>query len=176
MNYDFMNFINSVRKDHFASIAYSGTKLARYGKRIFISRKGALARQMKNEAELVESLRGIGFEIFDSDGLDFRRQAAAFAEATFVVGAHGAGLTNAAFAMPGAVLLELRPLNRSGESPMWGMSYKNLSSIMGFSYCAHVSENKENSEEWVANVPEIMQTIDLILADMGNWRSSLAGV
>jgi len=48
-----------------------------------------------------------GFEVFEPTGAEDARHA--FAEASVVVGGHGAGLSSVAFCHPGAAVLELLP-------------------------------------------------------------------
>ena len=64
-------------------------------------------RRVKNEAELVAALEPLGFEAVDPGVLAPAEQVRAFAEAEYIVGPHGARLTNLAFAAPGAAVIEL---------------------------------------------------------------------
>ncbi len=158
MNDNFRDFVGAVKID--IDIGQdSNVAGGDLGRLVYVSRKGSPARQMLNEEQLQEELEKLGFRMFYAEEKSVLEQAAAFRSAELIVGAHGAGLTNAAFSKPTATIIELRPLNRAGESPMWTMSYKNLSAIMGFSYCAHVSENDTDVEEWSAQIDEIVETI-----------------
>lgn len=78
-----------------------------FPKRIFISRKDSPKRAMVNEQEVSAILRERGFEEVILSDLNFSDQIKLFAGAKFVVGAHGAGLTNIGFCKPGAHVLEL---------------------------------------------------------------------
>jgi capsular polysaccharide biosynthesis protein len=64
-------------------------------------------RRVENEAALVATLAPLGFEVIDPGALSPADQVRAFAEAEYVVGPHGAGLTNLAFCAPGAAVIEL---------------------------------------------------------------------
>ncbi len=64
-------------------------------------------RRVENEAALLAALAPLGFEIVDPGAMAPTAQVRTFAEAECVVGPHGAGLTNLAFAPPGAVVVEL---------------------------------------------------------------------
>jgi capsular polysaccharide biosynthesis protein len=77
-------------------------------RRLYVSR-GAVrhTRRVENEAELVAALQPMGFEVIDPGALSPADQVRAFAEAEYIVGPHGAGLTNLAFAPPGAAVVEL---------------------------------------------------------------------
>jgi hypothetical protein len=159
MGVDFLNFVEQAKLR-----ALLPTLPSPKTDRVYVSRRGAKARQMLNEPELAAALAERGFETVDAETLSFADQVRAYSNAQYIVGAHGAGLVNAAFARPGATLFELRPLNRAGQTPMWGMSYLKLSSIMGYGYCAHVSENPPDAEEWTAEIDEILAMIDGQLA------------
>lgn len=77
-------------------------------RRLYVTRGQAKhTRRVENEAELVATLVPLGFEVIDPGALSPADQVHAFAEAEYIVGPHGAGLTNLAFAAPGATVLEL---------------------------------------------------------------------
>lgn len=77
-------------------------------KRIYISRSKATKRRIKNEAELVPILEKYGFEIVHPEYLTYRDQVQLFSDSRYIIGAHGAGLTNTFFAQKASVL-ELHP-------------------------------------------------------------------
>jgi len=64
-------------------------------------------RRVENEAELLVALEPLGFEAIDPGALSPAEQVRAFGEAEYIVAPHGAGLTNLAFAPPGAAVVEL---------------------------------------------------------------------
>ena len=76
---------------------------------VYISRRDAVSRPLINNAELEASLLQSGFDIVATGEMTLRAQIALFANAKIVVGQHGAGLINAIFCEPGAVLIELFP-------------------------------------------------------------------
>lgn len=76
---------------------------------VYISRRDAVSRPLINNAELEARLLQSGFDIVATGELTLRAQIALFANAKIVVGQHGAGLINAIFCEPGAVLIELFP-------------------------------------------------------------------
>jgi capsular polysaccharide biosynthesis protein len=76
---------------------------------VYISRRDAVSRPLINNAELEAQLLQSGFDIVATGELTLRAQIALFANAKIVVGQHGAGLINAIFCQPGAVLIELFP-------------------------------------------------------------------
>ncbi|KAJ1486372.1 hypothetical protein T484DRAFT_2337873 [Baffinella frigidus] len=74
---------------------------------------GCRVREVVNMEELILGLRSAfparEISTFDSLGLTLLQQVRLFAGAEAVVGAHGAGLSNAAMCAPGGVVLELLP-------------------------------------------------------------------
>jgi capsular polysaccharide biosynthesis protein len=71
-------------------------------------------RAIDNEEEVAEALARRGFEIIVPGKLPYVEQVQRFAQARVVVGAHGAGLTNAGFAAEDAMLVELHPAGYGG--------------------------------------------------------------
>ena len=77
-------------------------------RRLYVSRgQTKHTRRVENEAEVLAVLEPFGFEAVDPGALAPAEQVRAFAEAEYIVGPHGAGLTNLAFAAPGAAVVEL---------------------------------------------------------------------
>ena len=70
----------------------------------------ARKRTLSNYEEIESLLREWDFETVDTDGMSLREQAQIFRECRFVIGVHGAGLTNIIHAYDHDLsLLELRP-------------------------------------------------------------------
>ncbi|MBP2316545.1 glycosyltransferase family 61 protein [Azospirillum soli] len=78
-------------------------------RKLYVSRRDAASRRIHNEAELAATLEAAGFETVVPSHLPFAEQHRLFAEASVIVGPHGAGLTNMLFAPPGAAVVELWP-------------------------------------------------------------------
>lgn len=76
-------------------------------RRLYVSRAGARSRRILNEESLLPVLHEFGFEVVNSEELDFAAQVRLFASAEAVVGPHGAGLTNILFAPPDCKVLEI---------------------------------------------------------------------
>lgn len=79
------------------------------GRRIYVTRAGAIRRPLANEAAVRDVLLSLGFEVVDCARLSVEEQRRLFAGAAFVVAPHGAGLTNIAWARAGTRLVELMP-------------------------------------------------------------------
>ncbi|MBT2558541.1 glycosyltransferase family 61 protein [Hymenobacter sp. ISL-91] len=63
-------------------------------RRIFISRKSARGRNITNIAEVKRVLNNFNFEIVECDDMTVQQQADLFSNSLYVIGIHGAGLTN----------------------------------------------------------------------------------
>jgi hypothetical protein len=78
--------------------------------RIFLTRNAGRGRHLGNAAAVAQVCREYGFALVDADGLTLDEQIRCFAQARYVVGIHGAGLTNLIFRRGAPCsLLELFP-------------------------------------------------------------------
>lgn len=78
-------------------------------RRIYVSRADALERRVTNENEIVDLLKGFGFETVMLIGMSVAEQRALFQEAECVAMPHGAGCANMIFAGTGAKVIEFVP-------------------------------------------------------------------
>lgn len=76
---------------------------------VYVSRKDAGQRRLLNEDVLEACLEDLGFEIFVPSAYDLKGQMAVMRSARVIVGTHGAGLTNIAFAPRDAAVFEIFP-------------------------------------------------------------------
>jgi capsular polysaccharide biosynthesis protein len=83
-----------------------GNERRRRWRRLYVGRSAA-RRRLANEAEVLDALGALDFELIVPGGSS--RDTQAFAEAVAVVGAHGAGLANLVFSSPGTILVEVVP-------------------------------------------------------------------
>ncbi|MGE0736765.1 MAG: DUF563 domain-containing protein [Alphaproteobacteria bacterium] len=74
---------------------------------VYISRRNAVRRKIENEEEIIASIQALGFYVAYCEEMSFIDQVSLFSQARVIVGAHGAGFVNAAFAKPGASLIEM---------------------------------------------------------------------
>ena len=109
------------------------------GRRIYLSRARQTnysERRLADEDALVAMLEARGFEILEPANMPFAEQARAFAEASVIIGAHGSGFGNLAFARPGATVIDLMPSTWVGH---WGGTSAerwllNLTTARGLNY------------------------------------------
>jgi capsular polysaccharide biosynthesis protein len=98
--------------------------------RIYVTRRTARMRRVANEDELTPLLERFGIQVIDPGGLSFAKQAALFACAEFIIGPHGAGLTNMVLAPALRTVVELLP-----DSFDQGVtSYSALSDVLEIDY------------------------------------------
>ncbi len=77
--------------------------------RLYVSRAGAGARSFANDHEVEAAARADGWTVVRPGELTLLQQIALFRGATAIAGVMGAGLTNAAFALPGTALINFAP-------------------------------------------------------------------
>jgi capsular polysaccharide biosynthesis protein len=97
-------------------------------RRLYVSR--ASRRRIVNHDEVLATLERHGFSEVSAEGLSVSEQIALFARAEAVIGVHGAGLTNAVFSSPGALLIELQPERREGLQ----LLFWNVAAVCGLRY------------------------------------------
>lgn len=106
-------------------------------RRLFVSRGTIGKRGISNEPELIDALIPLGFEVVHCENLSIVEQAQLFAEASVVLGPHGAGLTNIVYCQPDTVVIEL--FNAHIAPCFW-----TISELMGLKhathFCGHVDD------------------------------------
>jgi capsular polysaccharide biosynthesis protein len=81
---------------------------SKFGSLVYIDRADSTnKRQLINDSEVQQQLSANGFESYRLSELSFRDQIRLFSRAKVIVGAHGTGLANLAFAPPGCVIYEI---------------------------------------------------------------------
>jgi capsular polysaccharide biosynthesis protein len=96
----------------------------RMPKRVYINRQKATSRRITNLDEIADVLDEFGFASVTCESLSLHEQVQLFRNATHIVAAHGAGLTNLMFCRPGTKVLEM--LNESWAYPMYWMMCSEL--------------------------------------------------
>jgi capsular polysaccharide biosynthesis protein len=77
------------------------------GERIYVSRKNSKTRKIVNEDEVIKTMLKYNFTIICNEDYTFFEQVSIFSQAKYLVGIHGAGLTNMLFMQPGSTVFEL---------------------------------------------------------------------
>ncbi|QUS35812.1 glycosyltransferase family 61 protein [Falsirhodobacter algicola] len=89
------------------------------GRRLYIQRRSRRAQRVVNEDLLLERLRPLGFEPVTFEDMSIEDQARTVAGAEFLVGVHGAGISNMLFVPNGCKVIELS--NMQTLLARWGM-------------------------------------------------------
>lgn len=76
-------------------------------RRLYLSRGNASGRQLVNEADLIDILAPLGFEVVTPGAMPYADQLAAFRDASHIVAVHGAALAHLVVCPPGTHVLEL---------------------------------------------------------------------
>lgn len=99
------------------------------GERIFVSRQKAERRKILNETDLHFLLKSYGFSIVHFEDYSWNEQVAICSKAKYMIGLHGAGLSNMLFMSENSIVFELRKTHDSHNN-----CYFSLASALGHSY------------------------------------------
>lgn len=131
-----------------------GQHIRRGNRRIFVSRKDALTRRLTNERDVESVLSRHGFETVIMSDYNVEAQVQLFSESEFIVGIHGAALTNLAFCFPGTHVLELF-LDGWFTNAFYHTSLlRNLS--YGYLVCEKVAQDQRASPEDLDTLLSVM--------------------
>lgn len=109
-------------------------------RRLLISRADSSVRRIVNHDEVAALLGTFGFETIVPGRMRFTEQIAAFRDAAFVVGPHGAGMANILFCAPRTQVLEV-------FHPLYGTwAYAMIAPPLGLEYAAMVARDGESDE------------------------------
>ncbi|MBL7858072.1 MAG: glycosyltransferase family 61 protein [Cyclobacteriaceae bacterium] len=106
-------------------------------RKIFLTRNKSRLRFIENSEVIEATAQRLGFEIIDTDELPIEEQIQIFSNTEFLVGIHGAGLTNMVFRNESCHVLELFPPADLGYLPY---HYIMLAKMSGFQYRAMIGK------------------------------------
>ncbi len=107
------------------------------GKKIYIQRLSG--RTIINETGILNILEPLGFQIVHPEKLTVAQQAKLFTESEFIVGPHGAGLTNIVFCKPETRVIDI-------FAPEWiNPCYWKLACALKLNYGYIIGEKKETT-------------------------------
>ncbi len=118
---------------------------ATLSERVFVTRNKNRLRHLVNTTEVEQLFRYLGFQIIDADTLSVEKQVQCFANAGFIAGIHGAGLTNIAFREAPGKVLEIFPYPTEGYLPF---HYILLAKMKKFSYQAIIGERNKSPYQY----------------------------
>jgi hypothetical protein len=89
-------------------------------RKVFLTRSQQRIRHLKNNAVIEKIAQQYGFEIIDTDSFSLQQQIKLFGETNYLIGIHGAGLTNQLFRKDAPMLLlELLPADYLQPHYFW---------------------------------------------------------
>lgn len=139
--------INELREKLLASYSARGER------KIFISRLKASKRKIINETEVVDYLRSNSWEIHYFEDYSLGKQIGIMAETKYLIGLHGAGLTNMLFMRQGGKVLELRNENDSHNN-----CYFSLASELAIDYHYQLNQG-DKADTFFVNVTVNMDVL-----------------
>lgn len=129
------DILGAMRRAVLDRLAARGVDLRSTGRRIVLSRKGFMQRQLVNEAEIINALARYGFEVVYPEKLSFIEQIALYHSADVIVGSASSAMTNTIFcndkARVVALIHENRSFNFRGYTSMIGSSGAQVLYIRG---------------------------------------------
>ncbi|MCC6494441.1 MAG: glycosyltransferase family 61 protein [Pirellulales bacterium] len=137
--------------------AKSGLSL-RAPRRLFISRRHANTRRLKNEAAVERLLHAYGFETHCLESYGLAEQHHLLRSAEMVVAVHGAGLANLMFARPGTSVIEIVHADRFNR-----LLFPQLSQAMGLRHTQVIAQRASHKQILSVELAEL----DLALEGVG---------
>lgn len=136
-------------------------------RRLYVSRyvpwrQSMNGRIMLNEAELIERLAAIGFDIIAPETLPSREQVRLFSSAEVVVGPSGSGMFNTVFCHPGTKVVDIE------SEPDWIYAHTGLFGSCGMRYglfCGTVdpADKAPVHRRWTVNIEALLSRLDQFL-------------
>jgi hypothetical protein len=146
-----------LRKRVLANFAETIDKHSNF-ERIYVSRCKAGLRKIVNEPETVSLLQSFGFKSYCLEDMTFNEQVTLFSKANFVIGPHGAGLTNIIWAQEGACIVELAPEN------LIKCDFFHLARALGFKYLILICKVlKKEKSDMLINIPELEKLLHNVI-------------
>ena len=133
----------------------AGPAARRFSPYVYVSRRDAAFRRVRNEPEVEALLAEYGFESYALTELSFREKVNLFAGAKAVVGPVGAGLVNIVFCPEGTPLIELLPRN------LVVPDYLDLTARLGMPHYPLISAREAASAQHAATDRQDDVTVNL---------------
>jgi capsular polysaccharide biosynthesis protein len=130
--------------------------------RIYISRSKAEKRKVSNEKEIQPILKKYGFKIINFEDYSWEKQIRICLNAKYMIGIHGAGLTNSIFMKKNSSILELRDEIKQPKC------YMKMADSLNFKYknqICHLSSSNQKSPNgnYIVNKKNLEKNIKVIL-------------
>jgi capsular polysaccharide biosynthesis protein len=135
--------------------------------RIYVSRSRSGKRKVINEEEVVAVMRAYGFDIIYNEDLTLIQQIWLYAKARYLIGIHGAGLTNMMFMPPGSVVLEFIKRHIDGADQP-SLVFWSMANALKHKYYQQMSEPNNQDDDFfkadlIIDIPLLKQNMGAIL-------------
>ena len=132
-------------------------------KRIYISRNKSERRKITNEANLIQILKNYKFKTVYSEKMSLHKQIKIFSSAKYVLGLHGAGLTNSIWMKKKSYLIEIKP-----ERDLYLNCYFNLANLLSLNYHYIICKKKNifktsKNSNYEVDINEIKKKLSKII-------------
>jgi hypothetical protein len=125
---------------------------------IYLSRRDASRRPIKNELELIESLERQGFTAVELSRMTMAEQVVLFANARNIVAPHGAGLSHLLAKEGPAKVLEIFPMSAGSMSLRY--NFARISRLRGHTHGLHLERINPGTNEWTVGVDAVMREVE----------------
>ncbi len=132
-------------------------------KRIYVSRNKSERRKITNERDLIYLLKKYNFKTVYAEKIPFDKQVKIFASAKYVIGLHGAGLTNLIWMKKKSYLFEIKP-----EKDLYLNCYFNLANLLDLKYYYIICKKKNiftssKNSDYEINLNQLKKKLDKII-------------
>jgi capsular polysaccharide biosynthesis protein len=130
--------------------------------RIYISRNRSNRRKITNEKDLINVLKKYKFKIIYSEKISFEKQIKIFSNTKYILGLHGAGLSNLIWMKKKSYLIEIKP-----EIDLYLNCYFNLASLLNLNYHYLICKKKNmfvssKNSNYEVDLSELKKRLDKI--------------
>jgi len=122
-------------------------------RKLYVSRKNARVRRIKNETQISECLQRNGFEVVYFEDMGLPDQIRIMAEAQTVVAQHGAGLTNILYMQPETRVVEIM----SSEDKL--IHYSLLSRSLGIQHTQIYSPGRDKNADIFVEPDALLEAV-----------------
>lgn len=119
--------------------------------RVYVTRRDAARRVMKNEADVEAVARKLGFTVMEFSKIPLWHQFAIARHASVIMSPHGAGLSHIIVAKPGLQVIEILPI-MDGTYQL-RFNYARLSIVKGHRYSAWLEPQHPGFDAWTVDLP-----------------------
>ncbi|CAA2104489.1 hypothetical protein MBUL_02729 [Methylobacterium bullatum] len=119
--------------------------------RVYVTRRDAARRVMKNEADVEAVARKLGFTVMEFSKIPLWHQFAIARHASVIMSPHGAGLSHIIVANPGLQVIEILPIMEGTYQLRF--NYARLSIVKGHQYSAWLEPQHPGFDAWTVDLP-----------------------